>query len=117
MRTFMALAALIAACAATPHHYDEILDELHRDERAHAATSGKVAAFVNAPQLDRTALVAAAIAANRDVEAMRQAWRAAIADVRAQTALDDPMASYAVAPLSIGSSTARFGQVIELRQA
>lgn len=116
MRTIMALSALVAGCAATPHHYDDMLGELRRDERAHADADGRLTAFVDARQLDRTALVAAAIATNRDVEAMRQAWRAAAADVHAQGALDDPMASYSLAPLSIGSSTAAFGQVIELRQ-
>src|SRR5260221_2343067 len=47
---------------------------------------------------------------------MRLEWRAAAAEVAAATALDDPMASYSFAPLSIGSSTARYGQVVELRQ-
>lgn len=115
MRNFMALSAFIAACAGTPHRYDNMLGELRRDERAHVDANGKLAAFVNAKQLDRAALVTAAIATNRDVEAMRQAWRAAAAEVRAQTGLDDPMASYSLAPLSIGSD-AGYGQVIELRQ-
>lgn len=115
MRTIMALSAFLAACAATPPHYDDMLGELRRDDRAHADANGKLAAFLNAKQLDRAALVGAAVAANRDVEAMRQAWRAAAADVGARTGLDDPMASYSFAPLSIGSDV-RYGQVIELRQ-
>ena len=116
MRTIMALLALGAGCAATPPHYDTMLGELRRDEQSHHDANGKLAALLAAPQLDRTALIAAAIAANRDVEAMRQAWHAAAAEVPAAGALDDPMASYSLAPLSIASSSARFGQVVELRQ-
>lgn len=116
MRTIMAFSAFVAGCAATPPHYDTMLGELRRDDRAHAGADGKLAALVGGAQLDRGALIAAAVATNRDVEAMRQAWRAAAAEVRAHTSLDDPMASYSFAPLSIGSSDARYGQVIELRQ-
>ncbi|HEY1557396.1 MAG TPA: TolC family protein [Kofleriaceae bacterium] len=116
MRTIMACLALCAGCAATPLQYDPMLGELRRDERAQAGAGARLAAVIGGKQLDRATLVAAVVAANRDVEAMRQAWRAAAAEVGAATALDDPMASYALAPLGIGSSTASFGQVIELRQ-
>src|SRR5437773_9758057 len=116
MRTIMAVLAVVAGCAATPRHYDTMLGELRRDERTHADTDARLAAVVGARALDRAALVAAAVASNREVEAMRQAWRAAAAEVGAATSLDDPMASYSLAPLSIGSATARFGQAVELRQ-
>lgn len=66
-------------------------------------------------ELDRAAVVAAVIARNPDLELARAAWRAAVAGFPSAVALDDPMASYALAPFSIGSA-ARFGQQVELRQ-
>jgi len=93
-----------------------MLGELRREDRARADGDARVAAAVSAAVLDRRMLIEAVLAANRDVEAMRQGWRAALAEVPAAGALDDPMLSYAVAPFSIGSSEARFGQRIELSQ-
>jgi outer membrane protein TolC len=61
------------------------------------------------PVLDRAAYVRAVLHRNRSVEAARQGWRAAVARVRQSGALEDPMVTLEVAPLSIGSSTARFG--------
>jgi len=116
MRFIAALLALAAGCAATSSRYDTLLGDVRRDERAHAHADAAVAALAAAPTLDRRALIAAVLAANREVEAMRQAWRAAVAEVPAAGAFDDPMLDYAIAPLSIASSDAPFGQRIELRQ-
>jgi outer membrane protein TolC len=109
MRITFALLAL-AGCASTSSRYDTLLGELRRDDRSHADADAKVAAIATATALDRRLLIDAALAANREVEAMRQGWRAAVAEVPAAGALDDPMLSYEIAPLSIGSSSARFGQ-------
>jgi outer membrane protein TolC len=64
---------------------------------------------VSAPVLDRAAYVQAVLHRNRSLESARQAWRAAIARTRQSGVLDDPMVNVDIAPLSIGSSTARFG--------
>ena len=64
--------------------------------------------------LDRAAVVAAVLARNPDLDAARAAWRAAVAVFPSAVSLDDPMASYALAPFSVGSG-APFGQRIELR--
>lgn len=61
------------------------------------------------PVLERTAYVRAVLRRNRSLESARQAWRAAIARTGQSGVLDDPMVNVEVAPLSIGSSTARFG--------
>ncbi len=112
-----ALSVLVAGCAATPSRYDTMLGELRRDDDARADHGeAAVTALVRAPVLDRRALVEAAIAANRDVEAMRQGWRASVLQVPAAGALDDPMLQYEVAPLSIGSSVVRYGNGFSLRQ-
>jgi outer membrane protein TolC len=64
---------------------------------------------IGGPVLDRTAYVRAVLDRNRTVEAARQGWRAAVARVRQSGALEDPMVSVDVAPLSIGSRSARLG--------
>ncbi|HEX8110341.1 MAG TPA: TolC family protein [Kofleriaceae bacterium] len=65
--------------------------------------------------LDRAAVVAAVLAHNPDLDAVRATWRAAVAAFPSAISLDDPVASYALAPFSIGSD-ARFGQRIEISQ-
>jgi outer membrane protein, heavy metal efflux system len=119
MRVLIAVLPVLAGCATTissPHDYESMLGELRRGDRARADGEARVAAAVSAVQLDRRDLITAVLGANRDVEAMRQGWRAALAEVSAAGAFDDPMARYQVAPLSIGSSEAPFGQKIELSQ-
>jgi outer membrane protein TolC len=61
------------------------------------------------PVLERAAYVRAVLHRNRSAEAARQGWRAAVARVRQSGSLEDPMVTLEVAPLSIGSSTARLG--------
>lgn len=71
--------------------------------------------FVGATVLDRRALVEAVLARNPDVEAARAGWRRALSRVPQEGALDDPMVSYSIAPLSIASD-APFGQRVEIEQ-
>lgn len=59
--------------------------------------------------LDRAAYVRAVLRRNPSIESARSGWRAAVARVRQSGALEDPMVTVQVAPLSIASSTARFG--------
>jgi outer membrane protein TolC len=72
--------------------------------------------FAGASVLDRTALLDAVLARNPTVEAAQAAWRAAAAKPAQVRALDDPMVSYSVAPLSIGASQVDFGEVIDFSQ-
>ncbi|MEB2314230.1 MAG: TolC family protein [Polyangiaceae bacterium] len=71
-------------------------------------------AAASGPGLSRSRLIAAVIAQNPDVEARRQALRAARARRAQVSALDDPELSYSFAPMSIASE--RFGQTVELSQ-
>jgi outer membrane protein, heavy metal efflux system len=66
--------------------------------------------------LDRAKVVAAVLARNPDLDVARATWRAAVAAHPSAVALDDPMARYELAPLSIGSSDVPFGQRIEISQ-
>ncbi|HET9227720.1 MAG TPA: TolC family protein, partial [Thermoanaerobaculia bacterium] len=65
--------------------------------------------------LDAGTLAAAVAERNPSLEAARQAWRAASARVPRERALDNPMVSYSLAPLSIGSDVP-FGNELEVRQ-
>lgn len=73
------------------------------------------ASLVVGGELDRAKVVAAVLARNPDLDVARATWRAAVAAYPSAIALDDPMASYAIAPFSIGSDVP-FGQRIEVSQ-
>jgi outer membrane protein TolC len=68
------------------------------------------------PVLERTTYVRAVLCRNRSLEAARQSWRAAIARLRQSGAFEDPMVTLEIAPLSIGSSSARFGYTAMVSQ-
>jgi len=69
-----------------------------------------------APALERRAYVRAVLARNPTIEAAKQGFRAALARVQQAGSFDDPMVDVAVAPLSIGSSKARFGYEVGISQ-
>lgn len=81
-----------------------------------APSADPLVALVGAPRLERRTLVAAVLARNPGIEAARRAARAARERVPQATALDDPMLSYALAPLSVASDDARFGDVLRVGQ-
>ena len=72
--------------------------------------------FAGAERLEREALVRAVLARNADLEAARQAWLAARERPAQAGALEDPMVSYGVALLSIGSADVDFGHELRLEQ-
>jgi outer membrane protein TolC len=110
--TLLSLAGCAGAADARAH--GAMLAELRSLERDRPAAPGDELAL-GAPSLDRVALVAAVLARNPELDVARETWRAAAAAYPGAIALDDPMASYALAPFSIGSA-APFGHEIELRQ-
>src|SRR5262249_11381263 len=71
---------------------------------------------LNGPVLERAAFVRAVLHANPSIESARQGYRAALARVTQSGAFEDPMVDLGVAPLSIGSSKARFGYEVEISQ-
>ena len=71
--------------------------------------------FAGATVLDRRALIDAVLARNPDIEAARASWRRALSRVPQESALDDPMVTYSIAPLSVVGD-APFGQRIEIEQ-
>lgn len=66
--------------------------------------------------LERSSLIEAVIALNPSLEAVRQAWGAMLAKYPQATALDDPVASYELAPGSINSNKVNFGESFVLSQ-
>ncbi|MDO9168195.1 MAG: TolC family protein [Methylobacter sp.] len=61
-------------------------------------------------------LVAAVLAANPQMEVVRAIWQASVARIGQQSALDDPMLTYTMAPQTVGSPQIGFGQRIEISQ-
>jgi len=66
--------------------------------------------------LDRVAYVRAVLHRNPTIESARQGWRAAMARVRQSGSFEDPMVDLSIAPLSIGSSSARTGYNVGISQ-
>jgi outer membrane protein TolC len=66
--------------------------------------------------LDRATFVRAVLRQNPSIESARQGWRAALARVHVAGAFEDPMVDLGLAPLSIGSSTARLGVEVAVSQ-
>jgi outer membrane protein, heavy metal efflux system len=82
------------------------------EPRARVQGSGdRPARSIDGPVLERAAFVRAVL-----IESARQGWRAALARVRQAGVFDDPMVDLGVAPLSIGSSRARFGYELQVSQ-
>lgn len=111
-RSLVIVGVLLGACEPAAHmRYRRALAEVPRAQPARLEEDP----FVGAVVLERRALIEAVLARNPDIAAARAAWRGALARVPQETALDDPMLSYAFAPLSIGGH-AGFGQRIEVEQ-
>ncbi|NOR71089.1 MAG: TolC family protein [Methylomarinum sp.] len=66
--------------------------------------------------LTASQLVSAVLATNPQLEVAKANWQAAIARIDQQSALDDPMLVYSMAPQTIGSTQTDYGQRIEISQ-
>ncbi len=100
------------------NRYEELesaLEESSKERVAHPRTEEPLVLSPREP-LRRETLVRSVLARNPDIEAARQAWRAALARHPQARSLEDTMASYSLAPLSIRSDDVRFGQVVRLEQ-
>ena len=110
----------LTACGggAAGARQDRMTAELGALERAAAAApvDDGEQLFAGEAALDRAALVRATLERNPDLAAARQAWRAALAEASAADSLDDPMLSYAIAPLSVASEDVRLGHEVRLSQ-
>jgi outer membrane protein TolC len=78
--------------------------------------SGPGRLFADADRLVRGDLVQAVLDRSPTVDMARQAWQAALQREPQARSLDDPVVSYSLAPLSIGASNVRYGQVVRFGQ-
>ncbi len=108
---------LAAACGAREgnRRRDALWAEYRRSAPSPDARDGGATWFADAGELNRGALIAAVLARNPSVERARAGLRAMLAEADAAGSLEDPMVSYAIAPLSVVGE-AHFGQRIEVRQ-
>src|SRR5262245_25661280 len=113
LRALALLALLAVSCAgpgATTRHHR--LEE--KWQRAAPAALAADDPFAGQAVLERGVLVDAVLARNPGIEAARWAWRAALARYPQETALEDPMLEYGLAPASLGSSRVDTGQRVVL---
>ena len=114
----IALAFPVAGCATTAGSasYDSLRATYDRSAPTAPTGAPSKAPTISGPALDRAAFVRAVLRQNPTIESARQGWRAALARVRQAGTFDDPMVDVGVAPLSIGSSRARFGYEVQVSQ-
>jgi cobalt-zinc-cadmium efflux system outer membrane protein len=103
-------AVFLIGCATTgAQSYESVRAEADRAGASNQHQAADDERALGGPLLERAAYVRAVLHRNRSIESARQGWSAAIARVRESGAFEDPMVTLEVAPLSIGSSSARFG--------
>jgi cobalt-zinc-cadmium efflux system outer membrane protein len=108
---------LLAGCGTTGRDsYDSMRMEADRAGRIEERSRENDERVLTGPVLERAAYVRAVLHNNPSIEAARQGWRATVARVRQSGTLEDPMVSLDLAPLSVGSSSARLGYNAVLSQ-
>lgn len=112
-----ASAALLVGCATTGQgSYETMRGDADRagvaDQRAQVEDDRDL----QGSALDRATYVRVVLHRNPTIESARQGWRGAVARVRQSGAFEDPMVALEIAPLSIGSSSARFGYTAMVSQ-
>jgi outer membrane protein, heavy metal efflux system len=118
LRALCGVLPLVAGCASSDAGARH--DELTRryDEVTPISAPADQPGFILFAEdsvLEPSRLVREVLARNQNLEAARQAWRAALASYRQAGALEDPVLSYQFAPESIDSDVP-FGNEIELKQ-
>ncbi len=107
---------LLTGCATASRGSLNVQTDLERVGGVDARAQGKDEQAFRGPELGRAAYIRAVLHRNPSIESARQGWRAAIARVHQAGALEDPMVNVEVAPLSIGSSSARVGYTAMISQ-
>ena len=113
----LAPALLLLSCATTGRDsYDSMRTDVDRAGIVEERVQAEDARGLNGSVLDRAVYVRVVLHRNPSIEAARQGWRAAVARIRQSATFEDPMVNLEVAPLSIGSSSARFGYTAMISQ-
>ena len=109
----------LPGCATSDagRRHEELTHEFEEETAARADVEQPgFTMFAGDSVLEPSHLIREVLARNQNLEAARQAWRAALAAYPQATALEDPTVRYEIAPQSIGSDDVPLGQEIELRQ-
>ncbi len=114
-----ACSLVLAACAGPGQasHRRALEQALVRSQPQRSQTSSAPEdPWRGAALLERGRLVEEVLRRNPTLAAARSAWRAALARYPQETALDDPMIGYTVAPRSLGVGAIPPGNIVELSQ-
>jgi len=114
----LCLSALLGcATSDTGRRHEELTHEFEEETaiRADLEQPG-FTMFADDSVLEPSHLIREVLSRNQNLEAARQAWRAALAAYPQATSLQDPTLRYQIAPESISSDGVPLGQEIELRQ-
>jgi outer membrane protein TolC len=115
----VACSLVLAACAGPGQasHRRALEQALLRSEPS-ASTASAAAAdpWRGLALLERGRLVQEVLRRNPTLAAARSAWRAALARYPQETAFDDPMVGYTVAPRALAGRAAPLGNMVELSQ-
>jgi len=101
---------------ATPSRAAPVLSHAPAGPEPQPAPPRDKPVYLTAPVLERAQFVRAVLERNPTLQAARHGWRAALARGRQAGALEDPILDIGVAPLSVGSSEARFGYELSVSQ-
>lgn len=113
------LALALGGCSmkAQTQRYEDLIEEFDRaGKHALPPPSEGDLSIDTAAEMERGWLVRAVLDQNPSVEAARQAWRMTLARYPQAATLDDPRFGYGLAPASIATDDARFGQVLDISQ-
>ena len=110
---------LLAACAGPGQasHREALEQALARSGPPASATASSEDLWRGVAFLERGRLVDEVLRRNPTLAGARSAWRGALARYPQETALDDPMLGYTVAPRSLARSAGAPGNMVELSQA
>ena len=110
-------ALLVSGCLSSSPH-DSAFDDYSRiTAPSKRSGPGVSEAALESGTLLLGPLVAQVLARNPSIEMAREGWRGALAQYTEATAYGDTQLTYTVAPLSVLSSSVKFGQGIQVSQA
>lgn len=114
--SLLALMALSSSGCASSGAYNSMRADVDRSTRSDGNAPVDQERLLRGEFLERRDFVRMVLERNPSVDAARQGWRAAVARVRQSGAIDDPMVNLELAPLSVGSSSARLGYTASVSQ-
>ena len=116
LAALITFSSYVLACGSSGPSEDSLRADLDRASTMTATTRAEDDRTLSGNELTRSDFVRAVLDRNPTIDEAREGWRAAVAHVRESGSLADPMVTLGAAPLSIGSSSARFGYDVGISQ-